>query len=265
MEWLRAAAELATPRPCAACRRAPGPVCLECRRRAWELTCPRGAVEIVRRGDEAEVPRVWAATPLSGPVRRLVSAYKDEGRRDVEPILAALLCASVRSAAATAAASDVLCLVPLPSSATARRRRGDEHLRPLVEAAAALLPQRPGILVADALLRVRRVRDQTRLGREERAENLAGSVALDPRWRPVLATSTIVLVDDVVTSGATLTEMARAVRAGLGQANSCPVRAAVIAATPRTASRAGGARDEGATAVEDGLRQASRPDRDALP
>jgi orotate phosphoribosyltransferase-like protein len=54
----------------------------------------------------------------------------------------------------------------------------------------------------------------------------------------VLPAGTVVLVDDVVTSGATLTEAAAAL-AGIGPADGPPVLAAVVAATPRATLRSG--------------------------
>jgi predicted phosphoribosyltransferase len=73
----------------------------------------------------------------------------------------------------------------------------------------------------------RRVRDSAGLDAAERRANLAG------RFRPLPAAvpddARLVLVDDVVTSGATLTEAARELRT----AHDTPVLAAVVAATPR--------------------------------
>jgi predicted amidophosphoribosyltransferase len=81
----------------------------------------------------------------------------------------------------------------------------------------------------------RRVRDSAGLDAAQRRTNLAGRY----RARPGAPGARLVLVDDVVTSGATLTEAARALRA----AGEHLVLAAVVAATPRqvmrTASAAG--------------------------
>lgn len=186
----------------------------------------------------ATTPRVWAATALTGPVRRLVSAHKDEGRGDVRPVLAGLLAGAIRAAIGSTVTPDVIHLVPLPSGARARRRRGEHHVRALAAAAAALLPGPPGVVVADALRRVHTVRDQSGLDLSARSANLAGTVALDPRWRQLLAGSVVLLVDDVVTSGATLAEMRRAVVAGLGEEHPLLLRAAVVAATERRGKEA---------------------------
>jgi len=93
-----------------------------------------------------------------------------------------------------------------------------------------MAPTVPGGLVVAACLRpVRRLADQSRLDHRERALNLAGAYAVRARWADRVAGSRVVLVHDVVTTGATLAEAARAVRAAGGQV----VGAATLAATSR--------------------------------
>ena len=92
------------------------------------------------------------------------------------------------------------------------------------------------------LLRRRgRVRDSAGLSAAARRANLAGSFEVDPAVAP-LRGALLVLVDDVVTSGATLTEAAAELSAAR-RPDDAPVLAAVVAATPRRPS----ARLRGAT------------------
>ncbi len=69
--------------------------------------------------------------------------------------------------------------------------------------------------------------DQARLDRAERAANLRGAYAVRPGPRPGSPAYPCVLVDDVITTGATLAESARALRS----AGVRVVGAAVVAAT----------------------------------
>ena len=103
------------------------------------------------------------------------------------------------------------CSVPVPSSPAALRARGRDHVRELARRAADEL--RAAGLAAPrshaVLVRRGRVRDSAGLAAHERRANLAGSFAV--RGRP--PSGLLVVVDDVVTSGATLTEAAAALAA----------------------------------------------------
>ncbi|MGP3686421.1 ComF family protein [Streptomyces sp. IBSNAI002] len=88
------------------------------------------------------------------------------------------------------------------------------------------------------VLRLRRaVADQAGLGARERRENLAGALEACPGGARLTAGAGLVLVDDLITTGATLAEAARAVRAGGLDEGGGP-RAAVVAAT-RTEQKTG--------------------------
>lgn len=126
-------------------------------------------------------------------------------------------------------------VVPAPSGAANTRRRGDRPLHDLARRAVRPLPVavRPELV---GLLRLeRRVADQAGLDSTARAANLAGAIGLHPGRGVVLPGVACLLVDDVITTGATLTEAARALTgAGAGQ-----VVAATLAATHRRAPRHG--------------------------
>lgn len=150
------------------------------------------------------LPVVVAAAPYAGILRTLVTAYKDEDRRDLLPLLAAVL---RRPLAALGRPRGDDLVVPVPSSRAAVRRRGDSPLLSLARESAGR-----GV-VLDALHPVRRVADQAGLGHAARAANLTGAYAVRPSARARLAGRPVLLVDDVVTTGASLVEAARALRA----------------------------------------------------
>jgi len=111
-------------------------------------------------------------------------------------------------------------LVPIPSSKSSQRRRGRSFVVDLVHQ----ISQRTGIQILDCLELSRRVLDQSGLHRDERATNLAGAFRVTSQVRGEL-----ILVDDVVTTGATLREAYRAVKSqGLESVGSvCAVTACV--------------------------------------
>lgn len=195
------------------------------------------------------MPPTWAVCAYAGPVRRAIVASKEDGRRALADALGLALGrsvdAAVRSTAGGRSGSPVW-LVPVPSSASALRRRGDDPLLRLVRQATVHL-RRDGLPVALVpALRVRgRPDDQAGLGTAARAANLAGRHDVHPRWRHRLGAGPsgvrVILLDDIVTTGATLTEAARAlVLGGAGD-----VRAAVVAATQRRPSAAARGREVG--------------------
>ncbi len=198
---------------------------------------PTGSGPVALDPAPAGLPAVRAAGWFDGPLAEAVRSYKDRGRRDLAPVLGALLGAAALPllgasppgpGPARGRAERVL-LVPVPSSPAARRRRGDAPTSALARVAAASVRASAGPQAAPAdVLRVRRaVRDQAGLGAAERSANLAGAMAVR-RGRDVAGACCVVL-DDVVTTGATLAEASRVLRC----AGAHVVGAAAVCATPR--------------------------------
>lgn len=113
------------------------------------------------------------------------------------------------------------CVVPVPLH---RRRIAQRGFNPAVTLARELARTRGVPLAATALRRVRDTESQTGLGRAERRANVRAAF----RARPGLP-ARVWLVDDVVTTGATLEECARALR----RAGARQVVALCAARTPR--------------------------------
>src|SRR4051812_48348793 len=145
--------DLALPHTCAACAQPTGPLCSSCERdlRAGLFDRPRRAMP-----DPVPIhlPPVISRGPYAGVLRELVSAYKDDGRRDLRPLLAELLAESV----AVASGGRPVVVVPMPSSRAAVRRRGDDPIGDLVAAATAHVDGWPPVL--PVLRPLRRLADQ---------------------------------------------------------------------------------------------------------
>jgi predicted amidophosphoribosyltransferase len=155
-----------------------------------------------------------------GSLRRLVAAHKERGARHAGDLLGSLLA----SAVAFQEGSDPVTLVPVPSTSAAVRRRGYDSVL-LITADAARRLRRSGhpVVVTRALRHVRRLEDQAGLDTAARWDNLRGAMVA----RPVQGR--VVVVDDVCTTGATLTEACRALlEAGAGECRAATVSATLL-------------------------------------
>ncbi len=198
-----AALDVALPATCAGCGREGEPLCAACRPALdARLHRPPG----VPIGLPSDVPAPvlqleWCAA-FDGPVRSALHALKYAGERRLAAPLGG---AMARRWSRAGAGGDVL--VPVPVHAERARQRGYDQAELLAEEAAAALD----LPVAPWLERRRPTVAQYRLDRGARAANVDGAFGLrrgsDPaavrgRWP--------ILVDDVVTTGATLAACAAA-------------------------------------------------------
>jgi ComF family protein len=215
----------ALPARCLACGLVPGdPVCPACTRDYFgpALRCRRCALRIAAGefcgGCLSAPPRfaaAWAAADYAPPVSGMVLALKSGARLDLALPLGRLLARALGDGARAD------CVLPIPLSPERRAERGYNQSELL---AAALVQELSLPLAADLLVRVRHDAPQQSLALDARRRNVRGAYAAA---RP-LSGETVLLIDDVMTTGATLDEAADAlVAAGAGE-----VRVAVVARTP---------------------------------
>jgi predicted amidophosphoribosyltransferase len=215
---------LAAPPECAGCA-VPGTVLC--------AGCAAGLDGPARR---VRVP-VWPQSPpatvcagYEGGVVACITGWKERGRHDVEPALGRALGTAVLAALGLVPGLVLpVLVVPVPSSRAARRRRGADGVRRLAEhAAATARAAGVPVRVVPALRLAHRVADQAGLSATERGANVAGAFTARRRAGPLLAGRPVVVVDDVLTTGATVCEAARAVRVAGGSV----VALACVSATP---------------------------------
>ncbi|MGP3955437.1 ComF family protein [Nonomuraea sp. 3N208] len=219
--------DLILPQTCAGCG-AKGARC--CGRCLAELTA-RPARRLPRPRLPG-TPDCWSASPYEGAVRKAIVAYKERGAVALAGVLAEALAFTALTAIGRTGgpwAEGGFAVVPVPSGRASLSARGHDPVGRLAELAVRRLRAfgLPAVPWA-ALSQARRVVDQARLSSPERAANLAGSLRVTPTAKGPPA-ACVLLVDDIVTTGATLVEAARALRsAGV----SVPL-AVTVAATRR--------------------------------
>ncbi|MGW0119523.1 ComF family protein [Streptomyces sp. NPDC003327] len=203
--WWREVSGLVLSGSCEGCGAARRALCAPCAALLAGAE-PRG----VRPSPEPRgLPRVCAAAPYSGVVRRLLIAHKERGALGLAAPLGGALAGAVAAVAGPGRAP--LLLVPVPSSRRSVRARGHDPTLRVARAAAGRLRRAGRSARVVPVLRQRRyVADQAGLGARGRLANLAGALEVVPGGGRLLAAGRVVLVDDLMTTGASLAEAARA-------------------------------------------------------
>jgi predicted amidophosphoribosyltransferase len=202
-----AAVDLVLPRTCPGCH-APVPWCPACAAtlagRPRAVALPDLALDRLSTAG-LPVPPVHALARYTGPVRAAILAGKERGRRDLPPVLGRALGRGLARLQDAAVLPDELWLVPAPTRPAAARARGGDPVLAMARAAARVLAGtgRP-TGVAPCLSLTRGTRDSVGLDAAGRAANLAGRIRFRPKGAPTRSAS-VVLLDDVLTSGATVT------------------------------------------------------------
>jgi ComF family protein len=219
--WSRAtklALDIALPTLCVACREPVDGegVCAACWAKLSFIAppyCPRLGIpfvydpgpELLSMEAIANPPayaRARAAVRYDDVARSLVHALKYQDRTDLAPIMGHWMARAGRELLGEA---DVLIPVPL------HWRRGWSRRYNQSGALARVIERHSGVrLASEALRRTRRTEQQIGLSRTQRASNVQGAFKVAPERNGDVAGRRVILVDDVLTSGATVDACARA-------------------------------------------------------
>ena len=223
-------AEVLWPTRCVSCDQPGELICDECRAGLpWveqRLACPVcgapfGFLTCTECAGNWVARSTIAALDFHGTAARMVTCLKDAHELRLAPVMAAAMLTALEEASAWDAPDgaprfspgdvDGVCFVPATASAYARR--GFDHM----ELVSRELSAASGLPLADVLVRAA-ARDQRELGREERAENLAGTM----RVCEDVSGMRLLLLDDVATTGASINEAATALLArGAASVTAC--------------------------------------------
>ena len=263
--------EVLMPRTCPCCAvpvayGAGSPLCESCLPQLHSALARVERVQVLQPLDGAVVPEVRAASRYEGMMPRALLALKNAGRTDLLPLLGEGLARSVyellrahREGLHAESGSSIpveVLLVPAPSSAQSVRRRGYAPANLLVQEAARQLnrrlPASVRVRAVDVIGYVPRGRrgsgaslssrvgasllgasetknEQKSLGAVGRAERMHGALRV---MEPALCAGRVsIICDDVVTTGATASEMVRV----LQESGSRVLGVCAVAAVPKKA------------------------------
>ena len=212
--------DLLLPRSCAACQMPGTALCAGC------------VVALDRLAIHRTATSVWAAHDAHGLGRAVVRAHKESSTAYLAPALGHVLARSVHDLLRVESVGPEfsISVVPVPQRLAARVHRRRDPTDEVARWAAQMLAESGlRVSVVKAATFARQPSDQRGLGLKERAINLEGAMQVQRRCVRSLWSSVVVAVDDVVTTGSTLTELRRCLTA----AGIAPIGCAAAIATPR--------------------------------
>lgn len=190
MALIEELSQLIFPTRCYGCNRLGLSICTECRRE-WIPHYYKTHVQ------QLKVHSALLYTPTAS---KIILAAKENSIQGAQDLLISAITHVLNKAHLN---SHYFQLVPIPSSKSSQRRRGRSFTVDLTQKISQLVD----IPMNDCLQLTRRVADQSGLTKDKRRTNLAGAFSVKPG---AILRGDLILIDDVVTTGATLSEAARA-------------------------------------------------------
>lgn len=197
MEFLANLNQLLFPTRCISCSQLGETLCQVCRG-AWRYEIQ--VVHIARnRGTELTVRASLLYSPI---VQKVLLGAKESGQKACDRLISEAISFGVGDFLSSQSCDY---LIPIPSRVSVVRKRGRNFIEEIAQMASTSFR----IPVINSLAFQRSVRDQSQLGFGERWNNVEGAMVVKAKSS---LSGDVLLVDDLLTTGATLSEAARALR-----------------------------------------------------
>jgi len=185
------------PTRCFGCRELGYSICSECRKQ-WNPHLYQSRVTNLS---------VYSAITYSPVAKNILLAAKEQGVKSADQLVRNAVSVSIHELFKKYPSC---ALVPIPSSASSNRRRGRDFINEIAISVARDL----GVAVLPLLEHQRKIRDQSKLNISNRHQNLAMALSIKPQFRGNYSGEKVVILDDLVTTGATIGEANRALTRG---------------------------------------------------
>lgn len=199
---MKSLAELIFPSRCIGCSQLGISICSTCRK-SWHSHIYHRTIKVL----DTSYP-VISAIEYSPIASRVLMRAKEANQEAADQLLANALSHSLRYFLKNFGFGD---LVPIPSRRSATRKRGRDFMQEITDSVA----ENESIKSLQILQHQRAVRDQSQLNSQQRSRNIAGAFSTSFNLAEVRDSGNIgplIIVDDLVTTGATLAEAIRALR-----------------------------------------------------
>lgn len=185
------------PTRCFGCRELGYSICSQCRMQWNPHIYQTGIANLT----------VYSAIPYSPIAKNILLAAKEQSVKSADQLVLAALKVSIHELFRKQSSC---ALVPIPSRPTSNRRRGRDFLNEM----AISVAKDYGVAVLPLLEQQRNIRDQSKLDFSSRHQNLAMALSIKPQFRGNYSGENVVILDDLVTTGATINEANRALTKG---------------------------------------------------
>ena len=185
------------PTRCFGCRELGYSICSQCRR-LWNPHLFQSRVSDVA---------VYSAISYSPVAKNILLAAKEQSIKSADQLVHIALGSSLQELFQKHSSC---ALVPIPSGRSSNRRRGRDFICEMAISVAKDF----GVAVLPLLEHRRVIRDQSNLNIAGRRENLAMALSIKPEFHGIYSGESVVILDDLVTTGATINEANRALTRG---------------------------------------------------